>query len=319
MAKSNEKSVAWLSSDARAPILIDATVCLGRSINCDVVLSDPDVSRRHAAVHPADDNEYWISDLGGRHGVFVNDVRIHRSARLQHGDLIRIVRHTFRFLRSDGSSFSTREDGSVEFALSDGSVEERWLMVADIQEGVRWGAKQGAVPYHKQLDQWYRQCRGVVENHQGRVNKFMGNGFLATWAQNPEVVEHVHRALKELHELQRTGDVPFRIAVHLGEVTVSSVGSVGGESLLGPQLNYVFRMEKAAAVNGYSNLISPSAGQRLSTLMTLESVANLDDPIFGAGQSLLTVPGNRDRGVPLSDSDGDATAQAAIWSDIDPD
>jgi len=132
-------------------------------------------------------------------------------------------------------------------------------------------------------------------------------------------VEHVHRAVQELRELQRTGDVPFRIALHLGEVTVSSVGSAGGESLLGPQLNYVFRMEKAASVNGYSNLISPSAGQCLSTLMTLESVANLDDPIFGAGQSLLTVPGNRDRSVPLSDSDGDATAQAAIWSDIDPD
>lgn len=312
MMKHHPKLIAWLSCDTRAPILVDATVCLGRSKNCNVVLSDPSVSRRHAAVHLTNDNEYWISDLGGRHGVFVNDLRIDRSARLQHGDLIRILRYTFRFLRSDATSFSTGKEGTAKFALSDSSVEERWLLVAEIQEGGHWGAKQVAVPYDQYLDQWYRLCRGIIEDHDGRINKFMGNGFLANWIEKTGVVNHVHQALTELNELQTTGDVPFRLVLHRGDVTVSSVGSVGGESLLGSEVNHVFRMEKAASVNGFSNLISGPAAQKLSTLTTLERAADLDDLTFGSDHPFFTLPGNHERIVPLSDSDGDVTSQTLI-------
>lgn len=315
MPITNRKLIAWLSSDTRAPVLIDSTVCLGRSKNCNVVLQDPDVSRRHAAVHPANGDEYWISDLGGRHGVFVNDLKIHRSLRLQHGDLIRISRHTFRFLRSDATNISMKQDGSSDFALRDGSVQERWLLVANIQEGVRWGAKESALPYDKHLDQWYRECRGMIENHGGRINKFMGDGFLANWVHNPDVLRNVHLAFKNLCELQKTSDVPFRLALHHGEVTVGSAGSAGGESLLGPQVKHVFRMEKAASVNKYSNLISGTAGQRLSKMMTLESATNLDDLTLGSNPSFFTLPGNDYRSVPSPDSDGDATSQTVYVPD----
>jgi pSer/pThr/pTyr-binding forkhead associated (FHA) protein len=42
---------------------------------CDVELSDPNVSRRHAMIHGVD-NRLGIEDLGTTNGTFVNETRI---------------------------------------------------------------------------------------------------------------------------------------------------------------------------------------------------------------------------------------------------
>jgi hypothetical protein len=57
---------------------------LGRHGNCDVVLSDPTVSRRHARLVFRDPN--WIvQDLESRNGTFVNRARVGRC-ELRPGD-----------------------------------------------------------------------------------------------------------------------------------------------------------------------------------------------------------------------------------------
>jgi pSer/pThr/pTyr-binding forkhead associated (FHA) protein len=58
---------------------------------CDIVVPDPEVSRRHAAVHTLDDG-VAIEDLGSTNGTFVNDRRIHGIAALKHGDRVRFGR-----------------------------------------------------------------------------------------------------------------------------------------------------------------------------------------------------------------------------------
>ncbi|HET9839960.1 MAG TPA: SpoIIE family protein phosphatase [Candidatus Angelobacter sp.] len=70
----------------RRVALRGAEFTIGRSEECDLVLSDNRISRVHARLVEEDGN-YFIVDAGSRHGTFVNGERSPR-ARLQHNDQI---------------------------------------------------------------------------------------------------------------------------------------------------------------------------------------------------------------------------------------
>jgi pSer/pThr/pTyr-binding forkhead associated (FHA) protein len=59
---------------------------VGRDPSCDVVLEDPLISRRHAKL-VLSLGEVTIED-SSTNGVYVNDVRVERNARLYTGDRI---------------------------------------------------------------------------------------------------------------------------------------------------------------------------------------------------------------------------------------
>lgn len=83
-----------------------SSVTLGRGSAADVILEDGGVSRRHAAVGSHGQN-WFIWDLGSRHGTSVNGVRLDQAdkAPLADGDLISIGPWTFR--AGIGQSHST--------------------------------------------------------------------------------------------------------------------------------------------------------------------------------------------------------------------
>ncbi len=76
------------------------TYTIGRK-ECDVVLEDDKVSRKHASIVIIREGQYAVTDLASRNGTFVNGVRLTRR-NLQHNDLIRIGNTTLRFTVFDG-------------------------------------------------------------------------------------------------------------------------------------------------------------------------------------------------------------------------
>lgn len=76
----------------------EAHFIIGRSETCDLCLEDPLASRNHAAVS-VDGQELRVDDLGSRNGVFVNEERVDKTRRLQHGDRLRIGSQTMIVLR----------------------------------------------------------------------------------------------------------------------------------------------------------------------------------------------------------------------------
>ena len=62
---------------------------LGRSRDCDVVLDDANVSRRHAEVRPSG-GSWIVNDLGSTNGIKVNGRRVDGPQSLKPGDVIEI-------------------------------------------------------------------------------------------------------------------------------------------------------------------------------------------------------------------------------------
>jgi hypothetical protein len=84
--------------DATTYRLHKHTVTIGRLPECEVVISDPGASRRHATITLNDDGEYVLSDLGSTNGTLVNDEAVAERA-LADGDRITIGTSTLEFRR----------------------------------------------------------------------------------------------------------------------------------------------------------------------------------------------------------------------------
>jgi hypothetical protein len=71
---------------------------IGRSLDCQVTIEDPLVSRQHARI-VIDDDGPRIEDLGSRNGVKLNGVTIRQSTTLKDGDRLRIGTQDLVFCR----------------------------------------------------------------------------------------------------------------------------------------------------------------------------------------------------------------------------
>jgi hypothetical protein len=79
---------ALLLAEGRRHVIPPGGAVVGRSRECDVVLADANVSRRHAEVRPAAADAWTIADLGSTNGVLVNGHRIAGAEQLRPGDRI---------------------------------------------------------------------------------------------------------------------------------------------------------------------------------------------------------------------------------------
>jgi pSer/pThr/pTyr-binding forkhead associated (FHA) protein len=74
----------------------DGSLVVGRDSNCDIVLDDPNISRRHARFAMAD-NSVSVSDLHSREGTKVNGKRIDGVVILVDGDIVAMGAAEFVF------------------------------------------------------------------------------------------------------------------------------------------------------------------------------------------------------------------------------
>jgi hypothetical protein len=74
------------------------SVLIGRSKDCDIRISDPNVSRRHAEIRQ-EGSAYWIVDLGSTNGISVNGHALKR-AKLDDEDRITLGSTELVFKRS---------------------------------------------------------------------------------------------------------------------------------------------------------------------------------------------------------------------------
>jgi predicted component of type VI protein secretion system len=87
---------AIVALDDRRYVLDGPTATLGRSKECDCIIDDPNVSRKHAELRRSDVGDWQVVDLGSTNGVKVNGRRV-ANARLSPGDEITLGTKVFSF------------------------------------------------------------------------------------------------------------------------------------------------------------------------------------------------------------------------------
>ena len=84
------RSKALLVVSGRRMLVPSRGATIGRSRECDIVLEDSSVSRRHAELRP-NDAGWTIDDLDSTNGVRVNGLSVHGAQLLHTGDRIEIA------------------------------------------------------------------------------------------------------------------------------------------------------------------------------------------------------------------------------------
>ena len=113
----------------RSELLRSENVVVGRAAEVDLILSHPEVSRRHCRIL-FESATWFIEDLGSQRGTVVNGNRISGRTSLKPGDQIQIGPITLAF-----GVGSEEPSGATELANPIGSVFYKGIPAADIPLG----------------------------------------------------------------------------------------------------------------------------------------------------------------------------------------
>ena len=243
---------------------------LGRAATNHIVLTDDRASRRHAVVQTqGDGGEFWIVDLGSANGTYLNGRRVTQPCRLKDGDHIELAGQDFTF-RQERARHIPAVEQATDKTVQDIRSMNCWLLVADIEGSTQAIQKLPASEISQITARWLAACKQIVEDNQGAINKFLGDGFFGYWhARDAATPVSVGHALRDLRGLQAGGTPRFRMVVHFGKVFVGGA-SLGEENLMGSDVNFVFRIEKLASHLGRSFLASEPAAAGLRPQLPLQ-------------------------------------------------
>jgi DNA-binding winged helix-turn-helix (wHTH) protein len=109
----------WLVLNGRRAALHDGKNVIGREPECDVLLEDDGVSRRHACIVIANGSAH-LEDLGSKNGTSVRDERVTAPVVLHDGDRLAFGSHVAVY-RSSGKGMSTQTSGAARPKISHGN------------------------------------------------------------------------------------------------------------------------------------------------------------------------------------------------------
>lgn len=277
---------AWLQSNSGKKIPVQGTCVIGRSSkNTIPVPDDPLVSRRHALVHQQESGHFWLVDLGSSNGVLLNGRRVHQPVALKDQDRIEVGSNLFVFLQTQTAANASdtsmlKSDHCV--TMKSVKTQQLWLLMADIEGFTPLSQKLPGDELAKLVGAWICECKEVIEQNEGVINKYLGDGFLVYWPNPGTEPGKVAHAVGELKKLaQQIQKFSFRLVIHKGDITVDNGLSAGESSLIGPDVNFLFRMEKVAAGLRERCVISASAAEHLNAFSTVRSVGL--HPLSGFG------------------------------------
>jgi adenylate cyclase len=256
-------STAWLEVGDRQFPLVGKTFSLGRAKDNNVVFTSTKVSRRHALVHAQGGAEFSLVDLGSSNGTHLNGRRVIQPVALQTGDVIQIGEQslTFRLETLPEDQLYVTE---AQMTVRDVSELTCWFLLLDVENFVQLSSEVPAEELARMVGAWLAECQRVVERHGGTLSKFLGDGMLVYWNAKLCEVPNVAEGLNVLASMQTRRQPPFRWALHFGSAIFGAAVATGELSALGQDLNFLFRMERLAAGQGLSSLVSESAQNQLA-------------------------------------------------------
>lgn len=141
-----------------------SSIIIGRDSSCEIVISDRQVSRRHARITPIQKG-VLLEDLGSKNGTHCNGVRVSEPVQLMDGDNIQVALiQKFTYLSSD-ATLPLEGDELVSTATESG-----WLRLEKRSRRVWLGEEEVLPPLsvsqYKVLELLYDNQGQVVTRQQ---------------------------------------------------------------------------------------------------------------------------------------------------------
>jgi class 3 adenylate cyclase len=270
---SQDLPAVLIREPGRAPLrllLAGPAIEVGRDCR-GVLLTDPQISRRHLALF-AVDGSVRVTDLGSTNGTRVDGVPIEGAHVLVAGEVVQLGATTIQLLQDRppepavaAGTRSTSIDlvaaaaaaDPPDFAALSADAGTLTIVFSDIENSTRRSVELGDVRWLELLDMHNAIIRRQVARHGGTEIKARGDGFMLSFPS-------ARRALMCAIDVQRA--LRVRVGVHTGEVLVGDGGDLFGRHV-------VVAARVADAARG---------GEVLVSGLVRELVEPRGDVVFGA-------------------------------------
>ncbi len=261
-----------------AVVQLAEILTIGRSPANELVLDDPNASRRHAEIRLLDGNRYRLIDMGSSNGTWLNGKRLTVPEDLKDGDQIKIGSVEMHF-------FAPGTTDAADNSLCAGTAiflrkELVVVLVADIRNFTTMSEQLPVREFSSLISGWFQEASKIVEHNGGTVDKFIGDAIMAFWVatdrSNPAseieaALETVRGLLERAAGFSRevSGQFPghaFRIGIglNMGDAVMGNVGTVRNQSftIMGDSVNVAFRLESLSKEKGFPAIVGRSIADR---------------------------------------------------------
>jgi adenylate cyclase len=165
------------------------------------------------------------------------------------------------------------------------------ILVLDIRNFTAFAETTAPDSIVNYLNRLWGKAVGIVNQHHGTVNKFLGDGFMAVFGAPLVMGNHCQNAINAAREVLAeikcatdAGEIPptrIGIGLHSGEALVGNIGSAERReyTVIGDVVNVAFRIEQLNKELNSSFLVSESVQETAGKLDGVESSASV--PIRG--------------------------------------
>jgi len=151
------------------------------------------------------------------------------------------------------------------FLTLGGQKKELTILFSDIKDFTTHSATLAPAQIQQFLNEYFEAMVEIVFQHQGTVDKYIGDGLMVFFGDPEPQPDHALRCVRAAIEMQRktaelrekwlrNGGFPLRIriGINTGEVVVGNMGSARrlAYTVLGSAVNLAQRLESNAPVGG---------------------------------------------------------------------
>jgi adenylate cyclase len=234
------------------------TFKIGRGPTNDIVLPYSWVSRKHTMVQREKDGIFHIMDLGSSNGTYLNDKRIHAPALLNNGDRISLGKTVMKFSQYIEAPSYEEDKSELTLDMTIAYIQKEivTILVCDIHDFTSLSEKMGNKVISDMLQDWTKKVGAIIHEHDGLVDKFIGDAVMATWiggTVNKGVRNALRAALEISQATKKIGEsipgikTPLTIgaAINTGEAMLGNMGVAGhrDSTVIGDVVNIAFRLE----------------------------------------------------------------------------
>ncbi len=134
------------------------------------------------------------------------------------------------------------------------------VLFADLTGSTALGESLDPEELSDRFDALWRYLDGVIDRHEGRIDKHIGDAVMALWGADHAREDDPERAIRAALEMQTVltrlrdeGEVPalgMRIGINTGPVVLGAIASTDEFTAMGDTVNVAARLEQAAPPGG---------------------------------------------------------------------